>query len=89
MKVLIKMLFLLISKNNGFLKVVTLVMSLEMSPKLYTDEEIGFERVIEVRIRDLKTGKQKSFSLSSKKNQETPNIEKVKNFFKMEIKRLK
>ena len=68
---------------------MTLRMSLKMSSKLYTDEEIGFERVIEVRIRDLKTGKQKSFSLSSKKRQDYPNIEKVKKFLEKEVKNLK
>jgi len=64
-------------------------MSLKMSSKLYTDEEIWFERVIEIRIRDLKTGKQKSFSLSSKKKQDYPNIEKVKKFLEKEVKNLK
>ena len=68
---------------------MTLKMSLKMTSKLYTDEEIGFERVIEVRIRDLKTGKQKSFSLSSKKKQDYPNIEKVKKFMEKEVKNLK
>jgi hypothetical protein len=57
-----------------------------MTSKLYTDEEIGFERVIEIRIRDLKTNKQKSFSLSSKSNnKDYPNIEKVKNFLEKEL----
>ena len=79
----------IILKNDGFLNVMTLRMSLKMSSKLYTDEEIGFERVIEVRIRDLKTGKQKSFSLSSKKRQDYPNIEKVKKFLEKEVKNLK
>ena len=69
---------------------MTLDMSLEMTSKLYTDDEIGFERVIEIRIRDLKTSKQKSFSLSSKKNKEGyPNIEKIKKFLENEIKKLK
>jgi len=75
--------------NDGFLNVMTLIMSLKMSSKLYTDEEIWFERVIEIRIRDLKTGKQKSFSLSSKKKQDYPNIEKVKKFLEKEVKNLK
>lgn len=64
-------------------------MSLIMTSKLYTDDEIGFERVIEVRIRDLKTGKQKSFSLSSKKNQDYSSIEKIKSFLEKEVKKLK
>jgi len=87
-RLLIKMIFIIL-KNDGFLNVMTLRMSLKMSSKLYTDEEIGFERVIEVRIRDLKTGKQKSFSLSSKKRQDYPNIEKVKKFLEKEVKNLK
>jgi hypothetical protein len=77
-------------KSTMFLKLMTLEMSLEMTSKLYTDEEVGFERVIEVRIRDLKTGKQKSFSLSSKKNaKDYHNIEKIKNFLEKEVKNLR
>ena len=77
-------------RNTMFLKLMTLKMSLEMTSKLYTDEEVGFERVIEVRIRDLKTGKQKSFSLSSKKNaKDYHNIEKVKTFLEKEVKNLR
>ena len=68
---------------------MTFKMSLIMTSKLYTDEEIGFERVIEVRIRDLKTGKQKSFSLSSKKNKNYHSIDKVKKFLEGEVKKLK
>ncbi len=83
------MILLIFIKNDGFLNMMTLKMSLKMTSKLYTDEEIGFERVIEVRIRDLKTGKQKSFSLSSKKKQDYPNIEKVKKFMEKEVKNLK
>lgn len=83
------MILLIFIKNDGFLNMMTLKMSLKMASKLYTDEEIGFERVIEVRIRDLKTGKQKSFSLSSKKKQDYPNIEKVKKFMEKEVKNLK
>lgn len=87
-RLLIKMIFIILI-NDGFLNVMTLIMSLKMSSKLYTDEEIWFERVIEIRIRDLKTGKQKSFSLSSKKKQDYPNIEKVKKFLEKEVKNLK
>jgi hypothetical protein len=38
-----------------------------MSSKLLTEEEVGQDRVYEVRIRDLKADKQKSFSLYVKK----------------------
>ena len=41
-----------------------------MTSKLYTDEEIGFERVFEIRIRDIRERNSitsKSFSLSVKK----------------------
>ena len=68
---------------------MTFKMSLTMTSKLYTEDEIGFERVVEVRIRDLKTGKQRSFSLSAKKNQDYHKIDKVKNFLEKEIKNLK
>lgn len=69
---------------------MSLEMSSKMTSKLYTDKEIGFERVIEIRIRDLKTNKQKSFSLSSKSNnKDYPNIEKVKNFLEKEVKNLR
>jgi len=84
------MIFIQFSENDSFLSIMTLEMSLKMSSKLYTDEEVGFERVIEIRIRDLNTGKQKSFSLSSKKNaKDYHNIEKIKKFLEKEIKRLK
>lgn len=78
------------TKNEMFLSMMTLIMTLKMSSKLYTDEEIGFERVIEIRIRDLKTGKQKSFSLSAKKKtKDYHDIEKVKKFLEKEVKNLK
>lgn len=84
------MILLIFFKNNIFIYLMTFKMSLKMTSKLYTDEEVGFERVIEVRIRDLKTGKQKSFSLSAKRNTKGyPPIEKVKNFLEGEVKRLK
>jgi len=78
------------SENDSFLSIMSLEVSLRMSSKLYTDEEVGFKRVIEIRVRDLKTGKQKSFSLSSKKNTKNYHrIEKVKAFLEREIKKLK
>jgi len=65
-------------------------MSSKMSSKLYTEEEIEFERVIEVRIRDLKKGKQKSFSLSTKKDaKDYLSIEEIKNFLEKELKKIK
>jgi hypothetical protein len=76
--------------THRFISIMSLEMSSKMTSKLYTDKEIGFERVIEIRIRDLKTNKQKSFSLSSKSNnKDYPNIEKVKNFLEKEVKNLR
>lgn len=61
-----------------------------MSSKLYTEDEIGFERVIEIRVRDLKTNKQKSFSLSVKKeSKDYYSIEKLKKVLEEAIKKLK
>lgn len=69
------------------LTLMTLQMSSIMSSKLYTEEEIGFERVIEIRIRDLKKNKQKSFSLSAKKGvKDYISIEKLKSFLEKTIK---
>jgi len=42
-----------------------------MTSKLYTDEEIGFERVFEIRIRDIRERNRitsRSFSLNVKKD---------------------
>ena len=42
-----------------------------MTSKLYTDEEIGFERVFEIRIRDIRERNgitSRSFSLNVKKD---------------------
>jgi len=76
--------------NDRFINMMTLIMTLKMSSKLYTDEEIGFERVIEIRIRDLIKNKQKSFSLSKKKtSKDYPSIEKIKKFLEKELRKLK
>lgn len=89
-RTIIKMIFVEIFENDRFLSMMTLGMTSKMSSKLYTDEEIGFERVMEIRIRDLRTNKQKSFSLSSKKNvKDYADIEKVKKFLEREVKKLK
>ena len=69
---------------------MTLLMTLIMSSKLYTEDEIGFERVIEVRIIDLKKKKQKSFSLSIKKSsKDYLQIEKVKTILEKAVKGVK
>ena len=63
-------------------------MTLLMSSKLYTEEELNFERVFEVRIIDLrKRGgvKQKSFSVSVKKgtrDSEYPSADELKKIFR-------
>lgn len=63
-------------------------MTFLMTSKLYTDEDLNFERVFEVRIIDLrKRGgvKQKSFSISAKKgikNNEYPTAEELKKIFR-------
>lgn len=64
-------------------------MTSEMSSKLYTEEEIGFKRVIEIRVRDLKKNKQKSFSLSTKKDTEKyPSVEKLKGVLERAIRNM-
>ena len=63
-------------------------MTLAMSSKLYTDEDLNFERVFEIRIIDLrKRGgvKQKSFSISVRKgtpDREYPTAEELKKSFR-------
>ena len=47
--------------------IMSLKVSFKMSSKLLTEEEVGQDRVYEVRIRCLKTDKQKSFSLYVRK----------------------
>lgn len=69
---------------------MTLLMTLKMSSKLYTEEELGFDRVIEIRIRDLKKNKQKSFSLSAKNGTtDYISIEKLKIYLEKSIKDIK
>ncbi len=49
---------------------MTFELTLKMTSKLYTDEDLDVKRVFEIRIRDLKERqniKQKSFSLLVKK----------------------
>ena len=63
-----------------------------MTSKIYTENEIGFKRVFEIRIRDLRERdgiKQKSFSLSVKKETKDKNYiktielkEKIEEFIK-------
>jgi hypothetical protein len=59
--------------------------------KLFTESEIGFERVIEVRIRDLRErggNKQRSFSLSVRKgtkNDEYGSLDDIKNIIENAI----
>jgi len=86
-------------QNKAFISVVSLVMSsimsLKMSSKLYTEKEIGYKRVIEIRIRDLNKNKQKSFSLYTKKKakggypKDYPPIPKIKIFLERDVKKLK
>jgi len=69
--------------------IMSLIMSSKVSSKLYTDEEIGFERIIEIRIRNLKKNKQKSFSLFTKKEiKNYPSIEIIKKFLEEKLKDL-
>ena len=71
---------------------MSLQMSLQMSSKLYTEEEIGFERVIEIRIVDLKArdGKQRSFSLSAKKGaKDYPSLDRLKQIFEGAMRKVK
>lgn len=59
--------------------------------KLYTESELGFERVFEIRIRDLRERKgikQKSFSVSVKKgikDTEYLTAEEMKNFLENRV----
>jgi hypothetical protein len=66
-----------------------LIMSLKISPNLLTEDELGVERGFEVRILDLKSGKQKSFSLFVKtdaKPEEKQTLAGIKDFLKNAIK---
>lgn len=73
---------------------MSLDMSLRMTSKLYTDEDLKVERVIEVRILDLrkrKGVKQKSFSISvstGTKDSEYPTAEQLKDGLQKAVKKL-
>jgi hypothetical protein len=56
---------------------------------LFTETEIGKERVIEVRIRDVKTNKSRNFSLLASKDEELPSLEELRDFFENSYKKAK
>lgn len=61
-----------------------LIMLSKISSDILLEDELGAKRTFEVRILDLKSGKQKSFSLLLKtdsKGKEKPTIEELKDFF--------
>lgn len=66
---------------------VSFNMSSKMSLKLenlFTETEIGLERGFEIRIRDIRIGKTKNFSLFVKegiKDKDLPSLEELKDFF--------
>ena len=60
-------------------------MTFEMTSKLarlFTEAEIGQERVFEIRIRDLRNNKQRSFSLLTKRGAKVDvTVDELKEFF--------
>ena len=66
-------------------------MSFKMSPKMslklkdsFTERELDKERIFEIRVRNLRTKKQKSFSIlfkSGKKDKDLPSVEELRDFF--------
>ena len=73
---------------------MSLMMTLTMTSPLYTDDDLNFERVIEVRIvdsRQRKGIKQKSFSVyvpKGTKDKDYPDTEKFKTELQKAVKKI-